>query len=125
MKIIVSYLFFIALPLFAQQTVNAPAKPPYHQITPASSPEAQAAAKEASPGNLPPHHEGPAPQFTEAEQALAGDISQKQTKLQAEIDDFLRIVRMDHPGYEFRGGLTGGTLVPIQPPAPPKPAEKK
>lgn len=110
MKIREAVLVLTALPAFAQQ---APPKPP---TAPAQRAIPSTPVQHMEPGTVP---NVPTQQFTEAEQALAADISQKQAKLQAEINDFLRIVRMDHPGYEF----SNGNLVQVPP--PPKPPEKK
>lgn len=103
MKILVTVLTFITLPLFAQQP---PPPTPPHAPPPQNVPGPP----------LPPHQ---TPQFTELEQTIAADISAKQAKLQQEINDFIVEVREHHPGYEF----FNGNLVPIQP--PPKPEEKK
>lgn len=110
MKIREAVLVLIALPCFAQQAAPPTPKPAPPVAHPAPPP----------PANHPPM--GPAPQFTQLEQVIAKDISQKQSDLQQEINDFLREIRTSHPGYEFMNG----NLVPIQqPPAPPKPEEKK
>src|ERR1700722_4535882 len=109
MKIREAVLVLITLPCFAQQA----APPTPHAAPPVAHPT-------PPPANHPPM--GPAPQFTQLEQVIANDISQKQSDLQQEINDFLREIRTSHPGYEFMNG----NLVPIQqPPAPPKPEEKK
>lgn len=102
MKIMVSLLTFIALPMFAQQTGPKTDKPPIpvHLAAPATQ--------------RPPIP----PQFTQLEQVIANDITSKQSALQQEINDFLREVRTEHPGFEF----ANGSLVPI---SPAKPEEKK
>lgn len=137
MKIREAILVLIALPCFAQQQPTQ-AKPQCykngHLFGPADDSGKCPAGMQAigsamppptgtsapPPANQPPM--GPAPQFTQLEQVIAKDISQKQSDLQQEINDFLREIRTSHPGYEFMNG----NLVPIQqPPAPPKPEEKK
>jgi hypothetical protein len=108
MKILVSVLFFISLPLFAQSGQSATPPPP-------SKP-----ANQVPPVPAPPP--GPEQQFTQLEQVVANDIGEKQAKLQQEINDFMREVRAAHPGFEF----FNGKLVPVTPPpAPDKPEEKK
>lgn len=108
MKIIVSVLFFISLPLFAQSGQSATPPTPSRPTT------------QASPIPAPPP--GPEEQFTQLEQVVANDIGEKQAKLQQEINDFMREVRVAHPGKEF----FNGKLVPVAPPpAPAKPEENK
>jgi hypothetical protein len=110
MKIREAVLVFAALPLFGQQATPHATRPSPPAVHPTPTPTA----------NHPLI--GPAPQFTQLEQVIAKDISQKQADLQQEINDFLREIRTSHPGYEFMNG----NLVPVQqPPAPPKPEEKK
>jgi hypothetical protein len=107
MKMLVSLLTFIALPIFAQQTGPKTDKPPIpvHPAAPATQ----------RPPTPPPFTP---PQFTQLEQVIANDIASKQSALQQEINDFLREVRTEHPGFEF----ANGSLVPI---SPTKPEEKK
>lgn len=75
------------------------------------------APKSPSPA-IPPN---PTPNFTQLEQTIVKEIQAKHDELQQLVNEFLEEVRKAHPGYEF----SNGSLVPIPPPAAPKPKEEK
>lgn len=74
---------------FAQDHPPAPTPPPTAPQPPAGTPQGAV--------------------FTQLEQVIAQDITEKRQKLEDEFTDFLNEIKAAHPGYMF----SNGKLVPI------------